>query len=220
MQSCGSGVKGEGSDKTEIRELPSFTGFSLDTHADVFLSQGAPASFRIEAPENILSLLQAEVSRNTLTIEELENIHPSNAVKIYITMPTLKYIGVDGSGNVSGKTPFAKLKSLSIDIDGSGDVNLNVQASDIEANIDGSGTIRLKGATEDLEVNIDGSGDMEGYDLIAEDAEVDIGGSGNCQLSVSGDLYADVSGSGDVYYKGTPRLKKKISGSGKVRQAE
>ncbi len=217
---CSKGTKGEGNKVSETRDVPAFTKIVLDAPGSVYLSQGATQNIKIEAQPNIMELLSTEVSRNTLTIDTKESIGQNDGIIYKITVPKIEYLEVEGSGDIIGQSPFSDIKKFVMHIDGSGDIDMNVKARNVESSIDGSGTIRLKGSTENFEIDIDGSGDVETFELISNDCEVNISGSGNAEVTVSEDLEISISGSGDVAYKGSPKLKEKISGSGKIRQSK
>ena len=110
-----------------------------------------------------------------------------------------------------------ELAALEVDVYGSGDVRLQVDASSLALKIDGSGDIRVGGKTDNLSINISGSGDVDASKLTAEKAVININGSGGVSAYVTENVDISIAGSGDVTIKGNPKkVKRIINGSGRV----
>ena len=62
------GVRGSGVRKTEKRDLPSFTAIETIGAFEVQVNCQKPASFEIEADDNILPLIQTEVRNGVLRV--------------------------------------------------------------------------------------------------------------------------------------------------------
>lgn len=125
-------------------------------------------------------------------------------------------IDLNGSGAID--TSALTASTVSIDGEGSGDVDVAVDGSLLDVFMGGSMGISASGTATETRVAIDGSGDFTGRDLTAVSAHVDIPGSGSVQISVEDRLDVSISGSGDVTYYGNPELTENISGSGSVRK--
>lgn len=121
-----------------------------------------------------------------------------SSIEVRIKGPTLRHIGLSGSGNV--------------DVTG-------ISQSELGVDIRGSGSVRGRGAVQKLELNIFGSGNAELADLLSEDVDVSIYGSGGADVSASGTAAVKIVGSGDVRLSSTPRsLSTEVIGSGRVVQ--
>jgi hypothetical protein len=94
---------------------------------------------------------------------------------------------------------------------------LGVSNSGLTLDIEGSGDVEAVGRTQMLNATIEGSGDFNLRGLYARDARVRIDGSGDATVAVSGFLDASVSGSGDIRYAGRPaQISVHRGGSGSV----
>lgn len=146
-------------------------------------------------------------------------------------------VDIDGNGDVLLRKVTITDRSFSIDIDGSGKVKCeNVIAPIIKADSDGSGNISLDFDCSDIDVGLAGSGDFIGAGLF-ENLRCETAGSGNilmenaagkscvCNLIGSGSLQVNVSesitgkilGSGDIFVWGNPpSIDISIFGSGKI----
>lgn len=189
---------------------------------DVFLTQGAAHSVRIEADKNLLPYIETEMDGDELEIGSRRgyNLRPRAGIKIYVTAPAYEEVQVSGSGDIVSQTKLSGTNALRAKVRGSGDIKLDVDVPQTEAEIAGSGTIILTGKTRNVKAGIMGSGDIKGFDLLSEAADVDIAGSGNAQVFASKQLNVDVKGSGDVQYKGNPAVNQRIAGSGGVRKVD
>ncbi len=212
----GLGIAGQGPVVSKTLDIEAFSGLSLAISADVYLSQGSTQSVRIEAQQNLIDILKKEVKNGVWKISFDKNVRNHEKIKIWVTVPTIKELGVSGSGSIIGDSKFSNLGDLSISISGSGDVKFNADSKNLNAAISGSGNILLAGSTGVSNVSISGSGNVKAFDLVAQRCEVRISGSGDSSVNASESLDVAIAGSGDVFYKGRPSVKSKISGSGSV----
>lgn len=225
LNSCigdGHRVKGNGKVATESKQVGDFTGVELHGAFDVFLSEGSPASVSIEAEENIIPHIELHVLNGILNIETEDNIwlRTNKPVKIFITSPSYNRIQVTSSGNITGQTKITNETKLNISVSGSGELKLDVDAPEIEANVSGSGEMDLSGETKKFSGDVSGSGDIRAMNLKSEESNLQVSGSGNIDVYASIKLDASVSGSGNIRYKGDAKVSSSTSGSGNVRKVE
>jgi len=214
-------IQGEGDVVKQEIDLETITGVRLGFHGDIVITQGSSQKIVLEGQQNILDNIKREVRNGTWRVNFDKSVKNAKPVKIYITMATLKDAGVSGSGNLSSKGSFTGLGDLELYVSGSGNVDLQVEAEDVDGSISGSGEINLSGSASSVDVSISGSGDFDALDLKSENCEISIAGSGDAAVYVTGSLEVRISGSGDVRYKGdAARVKSSISGSGDVREVD
>ncbi|MCB0374876.1 MAG: DUF2807 domain-containing protein [Sinomicrobium sp.] len=213
-------VKGNGSMVTKERKTADYDAISVAGSFDVELVAGTEGNIVINAEENLIPHIETEVKNNTLKIgvEEGYSLHPGRNHKMLITVPfkDISKVSLAGSGDVMSKNPI-KADSFTASIAGSGDMDLEVNASQVKGSVAGSGDLRLKGSTTDFECSIAGSGDVYAFDLMAENVEASVSGSGDARVYCNGALKARVVGSGDITYKGNPKKEDtKAMGSGDI----
>ena len=219
MSSCGGGITGEGESVTEVRNVDVFTGIELNTDAEVLLTQGPAQQVRVEGQRNILDVLTTDVRRGKLRIDTDENLRQHNPVRVFITVPTVEELVVNGSGAINGRNMMS-VNDLRLEISGSGNLNLNTVAQNVQSIISGSGDMALQGRGNGLIVNIGGSGDVKAFDFVADRAEVVINGSGDSEVTAQNALKVAVNGSGDVRYRGEPADRQfSMQGSGTIEKA-
>lgn len=203
---------------TQEKQLSVYDRIEVLGSYDVIFTDGEVGKIKIKAPNNILPLIQTEVSDGLLRIDTGKNRYKvKEPIIIYVPVDSrLKQVVIKGSADIYTEKSL-ETKALEVDVYGSGDVRLQVEASSLALKIDGSGDIRVGGKTDNLSININGSGDVEVPNLKAEKAVININGSGDVSAYVTENVDISIAGSGDVTVKGNPKkIKRKINGSGRV----
>ena len=72
--------------------------------------------------------------------------------------------------------------------------------------LSGASKANLQGSINHLNIECSGASDVNGYDLIADNAEVKASGASDIMLSVVNELNAEASGASHIYYKGKPTV--------------
>ena len=141
-------------------------------------------------------------------------------MKIYVTAPELREIDVTGSGSITSQSRLVYNNRLTIDITGSGDVRLDVDAPEIHAEATGSGNTSLSGQTRSFRAAINGSGELRCFNLLSENTDIEISGSGSAEVYASKRLDIEINGAGSVLYKGNPSVNQDVAGSGDIRKVQ
>jgi hypothetical protein len=213
-------VAGSGVVKTESRQAADFNAISVEYPAEVTIRQGSSESLEIEAEDNLLPQLTAEVRNGTLYLENSERnwrerVNPSEPVLISITVVDLNKVQFPTAGKM--EIEGLETDSLSVSVSGAGDVTLtDLVAGDLEFSLSGAGNIAADGESESLQLKISGLGNFNGGDLQSQDAGIQISGAGSATVWVEGTLDASISGAGSIDYYGDPNVNERISGVGSV----
>lgn len=217
----GKRITGNGNVTTQQRSITDFDAVEVQGSFTVYLSQGNTYDVRVEAEDNLMDYIVVEKDGNELEVRFKRNhrIRTNKPVKVYVTAPSYTQLAISGSGDIVSQTKISNSSQLDIDISGSGDANLEVDAPTINAEIGGSGTALLRGTTRTFNGEIAGSGELKAYNLLSERSDIDVAGSGDVEVYASKQLDVSVAGSGNVNYKGNPTITQNIAGSGTVRKA-
>lgn len=211
-------IEGEGPAVTENRNVSNFDAIELEASANVFITKSEHFELKIKGQQNILDILRTRLRGRTLVIEYDEAcVMNSRSLEIFISMPEITEIQIDGSGEVESEDVFTT-DDLYLGVSGSGSIELEIKSSRVEAEINGSGSVFLSGETDRFSSSIRGSGDIRASRLKAGRAKVYIGGSGSTYIDALDDLDVSISGSGNVNYSGNPSINTKVNGSGDVRK--
>ena len=212
-------IRGSGNVAEETREVGSFTGVALAGIGELTIEVSEGESLRIEAEDNLMPYLEAEVRNGMLKIgvQDGVNLNPTRPVRFYLTVEELDTIVLSGSGNI--EAPDLGAERFSVTISGSGDVEMgDLSADTLDVVISGSGNLDIAGGrVEEQDITISGSGEYQAGDLSSESVQITISGSGNATVWATESLDVRISGSGSVNYYGNPRTTFSGSGSGKLR---
>lgn len=189
-------------------KVGSFRNIVITGSSDVVFrqSRNGKTTVWIEGTEEDINSTSVKASHGTLTVSNsggsrFMGFSSGNDAKIYVEAPKLDAVTVTGSGDFDAKN-MVKTSSLSIVVNGSGDVEL----SDISCH--------------DLSVVVRGSGDVDiDRAAVSHSADLSIAGSGDIEAKFvnSGNINCSVKGSGDIELSGEARsLDKKVSGSGDI----
>ncbi len=186
---------------------------------DVTLEKGTEGKITITAEENLQDNIVVESDGATLTIKMKKNTFLRNTKKISITVPfeDLSEISLHGSGNIEGKD-LVESNSLSLNLQGSGNINVSVEAKTLDVKLNGSGNLELTGKATDLEIKSTGSGNFAGKELTSDNVQIYVSGSGDSTIFAQTSLKARIQGSGSIFCAGNPSSNDvKVMGSGKVK---
>jgi hypothetical protein len=221
---------------TEKRIVGSFNSISSESFFDVYIIQDTVDEITVEAESNLMPYIQSWVSGNTLVLREHDNhcLNNSFPIRVTVRVRELSRVYLTGSGIIQGNSEINSTSFLTelsgsgvIDLDvnaqqvdvlvsGSGRIDMVVAADQVNARISGSGEINLSGESEGSNLDISGSGVIRAYGMIQGTCYANISGSGDMYIYVEDYLDVRISGSGSVYYKGTPQVTTHITGSGSV----
>lgn len=203
---------------TQEKQLSVYDRIEVLGSYDVIFTDGEVGKIKIKAPDNILPLIQTEVSDGLLKIGAEKNRYKvKEPIIIYVPVDSrLKQVDIKGSADIYSEKNL-ETKTLNVGIYGSGDVRLAVDVSSLALEVVGAGDIRVSDRAKDLSIDISGSGDVDTSKLTAEKAVISISGAGDVSAYVTEDVDVSITGSGDVTIKGNPKkVKQKINGSGGV----
>lgn len=124
----------------------------------------------------------------------------SNDIRVEITLPNLRYLEVHGPSAVRYRG--IELGELSVDIVGSGSIDLQGVVSELHAKVSGAGVVQAVG-------------------LSARRASLTLSGQGDLRATVMDDVRARLSGVGNIDILGQPpRRDTRVTGVGAIRYIE
>lgn len=220
----GDKIIGSGNIITKDVEVSDFNNISLAGMGNLIIKQGNQESLKIEAEDNIMDEIVAEVKGDTLDINYKRNwlfsllIKPTKDINFYINLKDINKINISGSGTAQSEN--IKTDNMDIIINGSGEIDLSIEAETLKSNVSGSGSFNLSGKVDFQEMIISGSGKYFAKELESKKAVIKISGSGKTEINAKEELDVNISGSGTVFYVGDPKITQKISGSGKLEQIQ
>ncbi len=214
-------VKGNGNIIQEDRTGLTANKIKLAGFMDVEITQGSTNKVVVEADDNLQQYIITEMNEDdVLEIRMRNNISfiTDNNVKIIITTTRLDQLTLSGSGNITGMNKFTGSDKVRLRISGVGDIKLDLNTPELDADISGSGSLKLTGETRETQLTINGVGDCDAAGLKTEKAKVKISGSGDAKIFAEESLDVTIRGVGSVYYKGAAAVTQSISGSGEIKR--
>ena len=203
MSGCGgfkniTGIKGSGNRRSETRNVSGFKKIKAGGAVKLDISVQKDFSVSVETDDNLLEKIATEVSGDTLVIESRENISPSSATNVKISMPDL--VDLDLSGASTGNIAGVKTESLEVEVSGACKLTLDGDVKTLKAVASGASTIDA-GA------------------LRAGNAKANASGASTVIVNAADDADLDASGASTVYYLGDPKnLKQNSSGASSVKK--
>jgi hypothetical protein len=219
FSSCEDCITGNGQLTSKNVKIGEIRGIRLSGDANVILVPDSIDFLKIEGESNVIETFIFEESGGKLKIKSNKCLLSSKQVTITIPVRVLESLSINGSGNISSKAGL-RAGDLELSVNGSGDIELDVEAQNIVSKINGSGDVILRGSSQNARVNVNGSGDVDASGLAAGKVSVTINGSGDCKVMATTALNVVIRGSGSVYYKGSPDVSTEIKGSGSVGKLE
>ena len=211
-------VKGNGTITTKTHNTSDYNEVKVVGFMDVILESGTEGSITVKTDENIQEYIIIESKKGILTIKVKNSVNIQTKKGVHVTVPfkDLDIVSLTGSGDVL-TNDTVKSDTFDVELTGSGDMILEVEAKTLDAKITGSGDLKLSGKANDFEVKVTGSGDFSGKSLISQNTQVYVSGSGDAIVYASKSLKARVNGSGDIRYYGDPETTdNKTLGSGDI----
>jgi len=202
--------------------VSNFNKISLAGMGNLIIEQGDEESLKIEAEDNILDKIIVQTKNEILDISygkalwNFFRVKPTKKINYHIKLKNLNEIKITGSGSATSE--LIKTENLSIIVNGSGKIDLKVEAESIESRVSGSGNFDLSGSADSQKLNINGSGKYFAKELVSKSTTVKISGSGKAEVDVKEELDVSINGSGSVFYVGDPKISQEISGSGKIQK--
>ena len=194
----GFGLSAQAADTSEeMRDVGAFKEIKLMGSMDVEVTVGGEQSVKVIADSDIIEHVETTVSGDTLRVK-LENGRYGNikVMRVVVTMPEMTGASIQGSGDM---------------------VVTGADAADFELELQGSGDIELDGTCDDIKIDLQGSGDVDAGDLKCKVGEIDLRGSGDIEFYASDSANVGVHGSGDVVVLGSPdKVNSRVRGSGDI----
>ena len=184
-------------------DLSGFDAITINGHADIDIYQGTDWSVRVVANEKVFDYLNYHVDGSELVLETLNNVNlVADEYDIYITVPVLTGITVNGAADLDLKRGYSADKDLSVVVNGAGDLEI----SSIEV--------------PSLSVELKGAGDMDLEFIKVGRLIIDVKGAGDVEVSGKADWASfSVSGAGaiDATRLDCPQVEKNRAGVAVIR---
>ncbi|MFD2203719.1 head GIN domain-containing protein [Shivajiella indica] len=186
---------------------------------NLFISQGDLESLTIEGSEDLVKKLKINQNGDVLELvyqEENVKLFGKEGLKVNLTIADLKELEFEGAGNIQTKGQL-DLDDFQIVGKGVGNIEMDLDADQVDADLNFVGQMILKGAADQFLLSNEGVGNIDASQFWVQKAEINSSGIGAVSVHCEGELSLEVSGIGTVSYTGNPTIVyEKVSGIGKV----
>lgn len=226
LSSCfingGKRVRGNGTIKTISRDEKGFENIEVGGALKVYIKQDSNYSVNVEADENLQDHIEVFVNKTTLVIRQEKgyNLRPSKSIKIYVSAPVFRHLGVSGASNIYTENRLSSSGEMYIDASGASNVEADIKCPKVSVEVTGASNATLTGETKDLVIDGTGASNAKCYNLMSENADVEVSGASNAQVFASIKIDAHASGASDIRYKGNASISQNVSGAGSVKKVE
>ena len=180
----GSHTTGSGNSASEKRGVSGFTAVEVSGVFQVEIVAGKEYSIEIQADDNILPLIETNVSGDTLRIGLEHSVKTRNDMIVRITAPNIKRVQASGAAKINA----SGIKNDSFSVDTSG-----------------ASKVVLIGETAKLDIHVSGASNIDAEQLPAVNVNIDSSGASKIAVNATGELHTQASGASRITYTGNPR---------------
>jgi hypothetical protein len=216
------GAPGSGRVVTETRPVSNFDAVSFSSFGEVVIQQGEAEALVVEAEDNVLAEIRAEVRNGRLSIGYADengwpHVRPTKPVRFTLTVKDLQDLDLSGAGDVTVQA--LTVDTLHVALSGAGSLACEALTVDsLNVRLSGAGSITASGTAKRLEARLSGVGSLKASDLQSGTADIAVSGVGSGSVWATESLEAHISGLGSVQYYGQPRVTEDVSGLGSLRR--
>jgi len=145
-------IFGSGTVTETVRSFEEVKSLEVTGHFIVELEQGDKNEVRIITDDNLHQYVKTELKDGVLNIFLDDNKYRKvKSRRLIITVKDLETITNRGSGDIKSTSRFST-GTLTVNLIGSGDIDLNISVTALLVNLNGSGDIALLGNTMKMDI--------------------------------------------------------------------
>jgi hypothetical protein len=202
----------------------SFTGISVASGIQLFITQGNEESIAVSASEQKhLDRLITEVVNGTLKIY-YDNKGVSwkysgkPNLKAYVSFKTLEKLNVSSGADavVSGSI---KADKLDLNVSSGAVFTGAINAKELVTEVNSGAMMKVSGSADKFTITASSGADFKGYDFAVDFCDASASSGGAVHITINKELNAKASSGGDIHYKGTGLIRDiKTSSGGSVKK--
>jgi Putative auto-transporter adhesin, head GIN domain len=196
----------------------SFTGISVSSGIDLYLTQGNEESIAVSASEQKhLDRLITEVVNGTLKIY-YDNKGASwksgnRKLKAYVSFKTLEKLNILAGSDVSVNGSI-KADKLDMHVSSGAEFTGAINAKELVADLNSGAGMKVTGSADKFKIDVSSGGNFNGYDFAVDYCDADVSSGGTVHITINKELVAKASSGGDIHYKGTGLIRDINTSSG------
>ena len=197
----------------EKRNVPGFTGISVSSAIDLYITQGSEDGIAVSAGEiKYRDRIKTEVKDGILTIwYDSDGMHwptGNKKMKAYVSFKNINKLKASGASDVFINGTL-KAVELDLHLSGASDLKGVIDIEKLTAgSISGASDMTVSGSVGSLEITASGASDFKDYDLVVQNCEAHAAGASDIRITVEKELNASASGASDISIRGNGVIKK------------
>lgn len=201
------------------RTVSGFTGLSVSSGIDVYLTQGNSEKLTLEAKgvdeDRVMSVVENGTLKLYIDRKGFSgwNFGRDNYVKAYLTFRQLNNLHASGGADVFGQGRLS-FNDLNLEASGGSDVKLDLKADKLNVSASGGADAILQGSARTLNANGSGGADLDARKLTVEICNANSSGGSDVYVNASRELSMKASGGSDIYYSGSAKVLAKSESGG------
>lgn len=193
------------------RAVSGFTGLSVSSGIDVYLTQGnaEKLTFDVKGVDEDRVISKVENGTLKLYVERKGfsgwNFGRRTSIKAYLTFRQLKDIQASGGADIFGQGTLS-FNDLNVEASGGSDVKLTLKANKLNVEASGGADAIIEGSARTLNANGSGGSDLDARKLTVEICRANSSGGSDVYVNASQELSMQASGGSDIYYYGSAKV--------------
>ena len=209
-------IKGSGNIVSEERILPFINSINHATVGQVNITYGETQQVIVKTDDNIQKYIKTDVLENKLNIYIDSNSSLTDfSLTIDIVLTELKSLATNSAGNIFSTNKFFA-DDVYIYLNSAGNINLNIETTNLHSNISSAGNLILAGKAINHYSGLYSAGNLNAYNLETDTTHISVNSAGNAFVHVDKYLDAILTSLGSVYYIGYPQISQHTGSIGKV----
>jgi hypothetical protein len=207
---------GSGDIVTETRTTGPFDGISVSGDFDVEIKKGDKEEVIIEADDNLIKNIEAEVVRGILRIHSKDNNLRNVHFKVYIKALAINSLSASASASIKLKDALKSNNNIELKASSAGEIEGEINAPEIVATASSGAEITLSGRTRNLSASSSSGSSIKAMSLLTENSVVKSSSGATAKVHASVSLDASASSGANIAYRGGAAVKKSVSSGAEV----
>ncbi|AQG80326.1 head GIN domain-containing protein [Spirosoma montaniterrae] len=201
------------------RPVSGFSGLSVSSGIDVYLTQGNSEKLTIEAKgfdeDEVISEVRNGVLKLYIDRRGIMNWNfgRNTYVKAYLTFKQLNNLRASGGADVFGQGMLS-FRDLNVEASGGSDIKLSLKANELNAEASGGADLILDGSARSLNASGSGGADLDARKLVVEVGNANSSGGSDVYIHATRELSMKASGGSDIHYYGPAKVLAKSESGG------
>ena len=180
-------------------------------------------TLRIEANDNLHSVIEVEQKNGKLSIELEKNTSIKNGeavLNVFLTTNNIETIRAQGAAHIQLQNQW-NVEQAEIELTGASSFRGTLSADQLYTNLLGASNLDIQGTANVFEIEAEGASNMIDFDFETNELTADLRGASNVSVTVHDKLNVDAEGASTVYYKGNGIIKNQsLSGGSQIIKVE